>query len=394
METYIPISLRAKMPLRPSKMIVNDSRISTEYARITNTLEAATQLHLSYQIKMAGYALEIAETELAARITLLEAAYCEALEIISQGLVFVQIHLEGNTPENFNEIDIAAVAAGFVHAYLPANHWGSLPFIDTTTTRDLYTARKKQKLTTEQKSLATTINADNARGASVLCKRVVDELIKIIPALTTDLWNHDAKLDQTKALDAKLRAVTSKKAVDKANTRLNDALDNDAGALVRPLVNQEVRHELNKALSRKKKSARKNYSAEDKTPSLQAESGQQNSKKSRERKRRQERDSSTDSSNRSGTRRGRSRSRKSTNEKTQDDRQRSKSKQSKPPGILHFKTSKFSRKRGKSHDESEDDLEVYADHHPASKHKRGGRDGGKNRDNRDAAKSGGRAKNS
>ena len=134
--------------------------------------------------------------------------------------------------------------------------------------------------------------------------------------------------------------------------------------------------------------------AEDKIPSLQAKSGQRNSKNSGERKKRHDRDSSTDSSNRSGTRRGRSRSRKSTNEKTQDDRQQSKSKQSKPPGILHFKTSKFRPKRGNSPDESDDDLEVYADHHPASKHKRGGRDGGKNRDNRDAAKSGSRAKKS
>jgi hypothetical protein len=180
-------------------------------------------------------------------------------------------------------------------------------------------ANKRQKLTEGQKIIATAIHADNARGASVLCKNTVDELIKIIPALTTDLWIYDVKLDQTKALDAKLRAVTTKKAVDKANTRLNDALDNDAGELVRPLVNQEVRHELNKALSCKKKSTRKNSLAEDKIPSLQAKSGQRNSKNSGERKKRHHRDSSTDSSSRSGKRRGRSRPRKSTGKTTQDD---------------------------------------------------------------------------
>ena len=385
MTTYIPISLRAKMPLRPSKMIVNDSRVSNEYARVTTTLEAADRLHQSYLTQMSGFAREIAETELAARLTLLDATYCEALETISQGLVYVQIHLSGDTPENFNEIDIAAVAAAFVHAEFPANHWGSLPFIDSTTDRDAYILRQRQKLTDGQKIIATTIHADNARGASVLCKRVVDELTKIIPALTTDLWNYDVKLDQTKALDAKLRTVTSKKAVDKANTRLNDALDNDAGELVRPLVNQEVRHELNKALSRKKKSTRKNSSAEDRTPSLQAVSGQRNSKNSGERrKKRHERDTSTDSSSRSGRRRGRSRPRKSTDKTTQD----------KPDGILRYKTDKFRPRRGQSSDESSDNLTVYADHHPAKHRVRGGRNGGNNRDNQGGAKSGDRARNS
>ena len=192
-------------------------------------------------------------------------------------------------------------------------------------------------------------------------------------------------------MDAKLHTVTTKKAVNKANTQLNDALDNDAGELVRPLVNQEVRHKLDKALSRKKKSTRKNSLAEDRTPSLQANSGQRNSKNSGERKKRHDRDSSTDSS-RNGRRRGRSRPRKSTDKTTQDDR----SQRSQPPkldGILRYKTSDFRPKRGQSSDAS-DDLEVYADHHPAKHRKRGGRDGGNNRDNRGGAKSGDRARDS
>jgi hypothetical protein len=102
-------------------------------------------------------------------------------------------------------------------------------------------------------------------------------------------------------LDAKLRAVTSRKSVNKANTRLNDALNNNAGDLVRPIFNQETRQELNKALSQKKKSTRKNYSAEDKTHSLQAGSGKKNSKNSGEHKKRHDQDSNTDSSSRSGT---------------------------------------------------------------------------------------------
>ena len=222
-------------------------------------------------------------------------------------------------------------------------------------------------------------------------QKCCDELIKIIPALTTDLWIHDVKLDQTKALDAKLCAVTTKKAVNKANTRLNEALDNDAGELVRPLVNQEVRHELNKALSRKKKSTRKNSLAEDKTPSLQAKSGQRNSKNSGERKKRHDRDSSTDSSSRSGSRRGCSRPQKLTDKTTQDDQSR-RSTTPNPVGILRYKTSDFRPRRGQSSDAS-DNLKVYADHHPAAR-KQGGQDGGNNRDNRGGAKSGDRARDS
>jgi hypothetical protein len=398
MTTYIPISLRAKMPLQPSKMIANDSRLSTEYARVTTTLEAANQVHLTYLTEMSKFARRIAETELAARITLLEHAYNDALDTISQGLIIVQIHLEGNTAENFNETDLAAIAAAFLHPRLPSNHWGSLPFINPTRTKEVYSDEKQQKLSEGQKTIATMINSDNTRGASVLCLRVVEELTKIIPALTTDLWTHDYKLDQAKALDAKLRAVTSKKSIDKANTRLNDALNNNAGELVRPIVNQEVRQELNKALSRKKKSTRKNYSAEDKTQSLQAGSGRRNSKNSGERKKRSERDSSTSSSSRSGTRRGRSRPRKSTQQapKDYDDNRSQRSESTKPPGILRLKTSKFRPGRGSISDDDSDDLRVYADHHPA-KHRNASRNqsrDGRNRGRQDGAKSANRGRGS
>jgi hypothetical protein len=153
---------------------------------------------------MSKFAREIAETELAARITLLEHVYNDALDTISQGLIIVQIHLEGNTAENFNETDLAAIAAAFLHPRLPSTHWGSLPFINPTRTKEAYSDEKQQKLSEGQKTIATTINSDNTRGASVLCLRVVEELTKIIPPLTTDLWTHDFKLDQAKALDAKL----------------------------------------------------------------------------------------------------------------------------------------------------------------------------------------------
>ena len=363
--TFVPISLRKEMPLKPSKMITNDSRVSDEYSKVLTALEAANRLHDSYLIEISKHAKTIAELELAARIKLLEAQYSEALDTISQGLVFVHIHLGGKHHEDIVESDIAAIAAAFTHEHFEDEHWASLPFIHANATKETYIELKKNNLTDGQRQIAEYLFANRTRPARLLVDAVCDELKTIIPALTTNLWTHDVTLDNTKALDAKLRAVTTKKAVDKANQRLNDALDKDAGELLQPVVEKEVNHAVNKALSRKKKSARKNSSAEDKTQSLRADSGRKNQRKSRDGKR-SKRDTSSDSSGRSGKRRGQSRRRQSKNE---DD-----GRKSTPVGILRLKTDKWDprRHRGESSSEiSEDDDDSAFTSNSSQSRKRG-----------------------
>ena len=332
-QTFVPVSLRSKMPLKPSKKIINDSRVGDEYARVLTTLEAATKLHDDYLVKLSKLAEQIARAELDARISILEHEFLDAIGMITRGLLFVKIHMDELYPESYDEDDLANIAAFAVLDALPNEYFANLQFV-TTDKKTWVDEKTKKALTAGQKNIASILVNDGNRPAAILVRATRDAVLAVIPTLTTALWTLDVTNAKEKALDAKLRAVTTIKAIDKANTKLNDALDNDAGELLDPIVKKHVKSYVNEKLSREKKSRRKNSSAGGKTQPSQPEHGRKNYANSKRSGKRLKDTSSTDSSGRSGTRRGRSRPRRSDN-----------SEQRTPPSILRLRTEKWDPRR-------------------------------------------------
>lgn len=342
MQPFIPVSLRSKMPLKPSKKIVNDSRVSDEYARVLTTLEAATKLHDDYLVKLSKFAEKIAKAELDARISIFEHEFLDAIGMITRGLLFVKIHMDELNPESYVEDDLANIATFAVLDALPNEYFANLQFV--TTDKETWVDEKSKKaMTAGQKNIASILVNDANRPAALLVRATRDAVLAVIPTLTTALWALDVTNEKEKALDAKLRAVTTIKAVDKANTKLNDALDNDAGELLDPIVKKHVKSYVNEKLSREKKARRKNSLAEGKTQPSPPEHGRKNYANSKRSGKRLKDTSSTDSSGRSGTRRGRSRPRRSDKSEMN------------LPSILRLRTEKWDPRRRDRRGESSEE---------------------------------------
>lgn len=262
--------------------------------------------------------------------------------MITRGLLFVKIHMDELNPESYVEDDLANIATFAVLDALPNEYFANLQFV--TTDKETWVDEKTKKATTAgQKNIASILVNDANRPAALLVRATRDAVMAVIPTLTTALWALDVTNEKEKALDAKLRAVTTTKAVDKANIKLNDALDNDAGELLDPIVKKHVKSYVNEKFSREKKSRRKNSSAGGKTQPSPPEHGRKNYANSKRSGKRLKDTSSTDSSGRSGTRRGRSRPRRSDNSELN------------PPSILRLRTEKWNPRRRDRRGESSEE---------------------------------------
>ncbi|MCP4745612.1 MAG: hypothetical protein GY874_05640, partial [Desulfobacteraceae bacterium] len=95
-KSFIPKNIReTPMPLNCSKLVKKDGHCAKAYSEITTTLGQAKAAHDAWKQAMAGFARQIADSEIKGRKELLMVQYSEATIGIAEGLVLVaksQLH--------------------------------------------------------------------------------------------------------------------------------------------------------------------------------------------------------------------------------------------------------------------------------------------------------------
>lgn len=291
-KTFVPISLRKKNPLNFSKKVKNDSRCSIPFGAITTTMEKANAFHEAYKIQMAKYAKDIAEQELIARHLLLFCTYSDAVMKIAEGLVKVgkrKIKYSPTMSEN-------EVVQGAVHDFfkdVPATHWDALPFMEDSKDEAKLKFYKEFEAHVGSKYMEKVKpildNNELWEGGerhpdTPLINWVQNQLLEIIPTLTTKFWEHEEQQDEDMKLDAELEELFEKKDIDDANQDLAAGMEVEPEETVGPLIQREVKAGFDKRVSANKRKARKNSSGDNKNQeSTPTDNGQKSQEKSNHR---------------------------------------------------------------------------------------------------------------
>ena len=297
-KSFIPGSLRSKMPLNFSKKVKNDSRCATTLSAITTTMLEAHQAHERYQKEMAKLARTIAEQEIEGRKSILAAQYSEAVLSIAQGLIKVgRIQEEYPTPRT-TELNVAHKAINQFFSSAPDHHWDGLKFLtdaEEETVNKFYNdfeTHHNIKFDADIKSIFDDESnmEEDETGIDVhpdlaLANWVEKQLLSIVPELTTSFWIHEAKQEIARRLDAELDELYEKKEVDNANDELADKMEVEGETIIEDLVKKKTKEARDKEISKRKKEARKNSSGDNKDQeSTPREDGHKSKKKSKKKK--------------------------------------------------------------------------------------------------------------
>ena len=353
-KSFVPTSLRAKMPLNHSKIVKEDSRCASSYSAITTKMEAAQSVHDEYLQKLSVLSREIANVELAARKELLFCEYCDTVINIAEGLIKVGKKEIKAPATQIPEKNVAFASASIAFREFPLSHWEKLKFLNDTSAESkgaFYSSFERHIKLDHKKDVDDLMNIEAGEDHPDL--RLIDwvskKLLEFIPILSTDFWEHDTNIDEDRELDAELEELFSKKDTDKANQELEDGMEVDGDAVLEAAITKTVNKAMDKQTANRRKESRKNSSGDAKSQASRPvkngrgapgkSTGRHGNHSNRPSKRYNDKSDDEDSYDTHSRNRSKSRYRNSNN-RQQDDRGRD---QQRPRSILRNRSVSWSR---------------------------------------------------
>jgi hypothetical protein len=287
---YVPGSLRIAPLLNASKLVREDDRVADIYRAIETELEAGNrQLMDELKNRLTVHAKNIAEQEIKARKRLQAIKYFETAVEIAGSRAIVEKRSSGfqDFKSKIEHLAYAIVSATIM--LLDEKHIDALLFVEEVESnfdeasdqlwKD-FQAHYKIKYDLEIKPL---VHSDD----TAIIDHVAKDLAKILPALTTELWQNTSKAKVAAALDAELEEFLGRNELDHACEELGRAMEVDDEP-IEQIVEAAVGKKLRKHLAQKDKQKRKNYSGNAANQeSMPNENGQNGKRGSRERQQKQ-----------------------------------------------------------------------------------------------------------
>ena len=119
------------------------------------------------------------------------------------------------------------------------------------------------------------LNGKSGDDDEAVIRDACNELCKIMPRITTDLWAKGADKEVDKALDAELKQLYHEEEIDEANQDLADNLEEEGDKALDSYIDKKANKEVDKRIANRKKTARKNFSDGPKNQgSMSGENGQ------------------------------------------------------------------------------------------------------------------------
>lgn len=274
-KSFVPNSLRDKMPLNSSKQIKNDSRCGAEAQReITIAMAEAHRIHEQYKQDLTDVAKKIADSEIKGRINVLFHEYSTLTVKLATRFVKVAKAELNSQPEHLDETQISHIAINATFKELPTGHWDGLRFVDGCEREDIDAFYKKYQSFVGIKYDAEILPAyeeanDDACGHpdDDLIEWTRDKLLEAIPTLTTKFWKHEEEQDNAKKLDAELAELDGMEEIDDANEALDNLMDVDGEeeAVLDAHIGRRVDKAVDRRTANNKKAARKKSSGDNKT---------------------------------------------------------------------------------------------------------------------------------
>jgi len=270
-KSFIPNSLRVKMPLNSSQQIQNDSRCGDAMSEVTTALEEARRLHEEYKKNMTTQAKLIADSEIKGRTNIQLCEYIALTVKLATRYVKVAKHELKSQEEHLTEQQITHVAINSAMKQYPSSHWEGLRFVEGFEQEGIDKFYKQFQSKAKINYNADILPAYNEANDETcghsdddINEWVEKRLVAAIPKLTTEFWENEKQQDCDKKLDAELAELDGIEDVDSANSEMENLMDVEGAA--EEIMDSHIDNRVNTAVGRrtaaKKKAARKKSSGD------------------------------------------------------------------------------------------------------------------------------------
>ena len=233
-------------------------------------------------------AKKIAELEIKARKKLCACDYDDvAVKIAGSLLIIAKLEKRFRTPKS-NIIELSYAICKRMFDLFEDEHLEALPFIEKPGSGALFSNISDIAFGDFQK--AHRINYDVGVKPNVnvadedLITHVAKMLVKIMPALTTELWECNSDIRKDAEIEAELEEFLGRNEIDKSNNALGEAMDIDDEDKLGPIIDKRMNEVLKRTAAKERTKQRKNSSGGPKNQEPMPEKNGRNGKVEKEKK--------------------------------------------------------------------------------------------------------------
>ena len=287
---YIPNSLRKlPCPLNVSQSIVNDSRFASDATEILANEVKAKATYEAYKVAMAEHFKVNASLNQKAARELHSLQYIDMVHKIAKGFA-IERKAKQIPKTTLDAPTIAFIVAKDALRELPKKHYMELGFLDVDGDNDEEDMAEVEKFWKKYQKILSfdydgKIHEKRTVGDEPLFKSAKEDLVRIVPELTTKFWAHLKEQEEEREINAALREEFAKCEIDEANNALADQMEVDGEKAVEAISRKTAEQTVDRRLAQAKGRARKNYSGgaadQEPTPESNGEKQKRNSKQKR-----------------------------------------------------------------------------------------------------------------